>query len=247
MKNFDARRAFKLALLPAACAAVLTGCALDEPLFGRSASAAHNPVALFDRLDTNRAGFLSRAELEPLGIQTNTAVDSGATAAFHRLDTNGDGFLSRGEAQATLGAIPGASFDAADVDRNGFLSLAEAMPHLRWLESRNRRGVVSFEAYDSNGDGFLSRSEADPLLRYTQVVDGRYAVGSPITFDSLDANRDGFLSRAEAASIAGTVSFDRHDMNRDGFLSRSEADPLLRSNVGGTTGTYGGTVYGPRY
>jgi Ca2+-binding EF-hand superfamily protein len=247
MKNFDARKALKLALLPAACAAVLAGCAPYEPFFGPSSPAVESPLTLFDRLDTNRDGFLSRAELEPVGVQSNASVDSGATAMFHRLDTNGDGFLSRGEAQATLAAIPGASFDAADADRNGFLSLSEAMPHLRWLESRNARTVVSFERYDVNGDGFLSRTEADPLLRYVQVNDGRYAVTAPMTFDQLDINRDGFLSRAEAASLAGAATFDRYDANRDGFLSRSEADPLFRPSVGATPGTYGGTIYGPRY
>lgn len=247
MKNFEASSAFKRALLPLACAAALSACAPYEPLHSSSAPVAESPVAMFDRLDLNRDGFLSRAELEPLGIQSTASIDNAATAMFHRLDTNADGFLSRGEAQATLGAIPGASFDAADADRNGFLSLTEAMPHLRWLESRNARGVVSFERYDSNGDGLLSRGEADPLLRYSQANDGRFIATVPMTFDQLDMNRDGFLSRAEAASTANAATFDRYDANRDGFLSRTEADVLFRSGVGGTTGAYGGTVYGPRY
>jgi Ca2+-binding EF-hand superfamily protein len=247
MKNFKASRAFKSALLPLACAAALSACAPYEPLHSTSVPVAESPMTMFDRLDLNRDGFLSRAELEPLGIQSTASVDNAATATFHRLDTNADGFLSRGEAQATLGAIPGASFDAADADRNGFLSLSEAMPHLRWLESRNARGVVSFERYDSNGDGLLSRGEADPLLRYSQANDGRFIATVPMTFDQLDMNRDGFLSRAEAASMANAATFDRYDANRDGFLSRTEADVLFRSGVGGTTGAYGGTVYGPRY
>jgi Ca2+-binding EF-hand superfamily protein len=229
---------------------VLTGCASYDPIgsvFGRSDPIVDTPMATFDRLDVNRDGFLSRGEVEPLGIQSNAASMESATAAFHRLDTNRDGFLSRAEAQATLAAIPGASFDLADTDRNGFLNLTEAMPHLRWLESRSTPGIVSFDAYDANRDGFLSRNEAEPLLRSTQVVDGRNVVRAPMSFDGLDTNRDGFLSRAEAASIAGAVTFDRYDTNRDGFLSRIEVDPLLRSGVGGTTGSYGGTVYGPRY
>jgi Ca2+-binding EF-hand superfamily protein len=247
MKNFDARRALRLAVLPAACAAALAACASYETRDTQVLSATESPIASFDRLDTNRDGFLSRAELEPMGIQSSASVDSAATALFHRLDTNGDGFLSRGEAQATFAAIPGASFDTADINRNGFLSLTEAMPHLRWLESRSRPGMLSFDTYDVNRDGFLSRAEADPLLRSTPVADGRYVAGVPMSFDRLDNNRDGFLSRAEAAPMANAVTFDQFDADRDGFLSRIEADPLLRSGVGATPGAYGGTIYGPRY
>jgi len=248
MKNFDAKRAFRLALLPAACAVALSACAPYEPVSTAHAGVpvAESPMALFDRLDLNRDGFLSRAELEPLGVTQNVNVDSSAIALFNRLDTNRDGFLSRGEAEPTLAAIPGASFAAADIDHNGFLSMSEAMPHLRWLESRGRPGVVSFEAYDANGDALLSRSEADPLMRWAQANDARYIARAPRTFDGLDANRDGFLSRAEAATVANAATFDRYDANRDGFLSRYEADPLFGSNVGGTRGGYGGTVYGPR-
>ena len=252
MNKLEPRRVFRLAVVPAACAALLSGCAPYDPFGPAHSSTApviDTPVALFDRLDVNRDGFLSRAEVEALGIHTQplASVES-ATAAFHRLDTNGDGFLSRGEAQTTLNAIPGASFDVADTDRNGFLSLAEAMPHLRWLESRSTPGFRSFDGYDTNRDGLLSRAEADALLRSTQTVDGRYVVAPApvITFEGLDANRDGFLSRGEAAPVANAAMFDRYDGNRDGFLSRGEADVLIR-NVGGTTSTYGGTIYGPRY
>jgi len=246
MKNFDARSAFRLALLPAACALALAGCAHYETVETTHARTTEGPMAMFDRLDTNRDGFLSRAELEPLGLASNVAVDSNATALFNRLDTNRDGFLSRGEAEGTLAAIPGASFAAADIDHNGFLSMAEAMPHLRWLESHGRPGVVSFEAYDSNGDGRLSRSEADPLMRWAQANDARFAARAPARFEALDANHDGFLSRAEAAPLANAATFERYDTNRDGFLSRNEAERLMGSNVGGTSGGYGGTVYGPR-
>jgi len=251
MNTLEPRKAFRLALLPAACAALLAGCAPLEPfdsVQGSSAPVIEAPVALFDRLDTNRDGFLSRAEMDALGYQPQAlaSVES-ATAFFHRLDTNGDGFLSRGEAQATLNAIPGASFDVADMDRNGFLNLSEAMPHLRWLESRSTPSSRSFDVYDTNRDGLLSRPEAEALLRSMHPADGRYvtAPAPRVSFEGLDANRDGFLSRAEAASVANATAFDRYDANRDGFLSRGEADALMRS-VGGTTGTYGGTIYGPR-
>lgn len=244
MRKFDARQAFKLALIPAACAALFAGCASFETkdTVVRSDPVVESPVTLFDRYDVNRDGFLSRSEVETLGIRAYAASDEAATKAFHRLDTNGDGFLSRAEVESTLAGVPGASFAASDTDRNGFLSLTEALPHLRWLESR---GMVSFDTFDTNRDGLLSRSESEPLWKSARVVDGRTIIVMPMSsFDRLDTNRDGFLSRGEAASIAGSSTFDRHDSNRDGFLSRGEAEPLF--GVGGTAGTYGGTLYGPR-
>lgn len=252
--KIDTRLAVRLAFLPVACAALLTACAPYEPygpVYGTAqpVGSPPAPLSMFDRLDTNRDGFLSRAEVEPLGVRSQTITAESAAAAFRRLDANGDGFLSRAEAEATLSGIPGSSFDASDANRDGFLSLAEAMPHLRWLESRGAAGSLSFEALDSDRDGFLTRAEADPLLRSAQWSDGRWVVGAPVptfSFDRLDGNRDGFISRAEAAGAITSATFDRYDVNRDGFLSPAEADHILRPPVGGTPGTYGGAVYSPR-
>ena len=244
MNKDQARRAFRLAIVPAACAALLSACELYEPT--RSVDSGDPAAPLFDRLDVNRDGFLSRAEVESLGVRSDAVSAESINAAYHRLDLNGDGFLSRTEAEPILSRIPGASFDAWDRDRDGFLNFTEAAPHLRWLEARSAPTGMSFEALDRNRDGFLSRSEAEPLLRSHAPA---YA-GPPVTysFDSLDVNRDGFLSRTEAATVANPPTFERYDSNRDGFLSRSEAEPLLRFGVGGTTGPApGGTIYGPRY
>lgn len=245
MKELNLKKAIRLAFLPVACASLLSACAPYEPfspVYG--GPMIDTPVSLFDRLDTNHDGFLSRAEVESQGVTSRPVPPAeSATAAFHRLDINGDGFLSRAEAQATLASIPGASFDASDTNRDGFLSLAEAMPHLRWLEARGSYGT-SFEAYDTDRDGLLNRAEAEPLLR-NRVAGGR-DIGPAWSFDRLDTDRDGFLTRAEAAPIANPPTFDRFDTNRDGFLSRAEAEFLFRANVGGTDSSYGGTVYGPR-
>ena len=256
MKKLDMKGAVKLAFAPMACAVLLTACAPYEPYdTGYGGNPVYAPgapqLSHFDRLDTNRDGFLSRGELEAAGITLHAAVAvESAEAAFHRLDVNRDGFLSRAEADGTLAGVPGASFDASDSNRDGFLSLTEAMPHFRWLESRNAAGSMSFEALDRDRDGFLTRAEADPLLRSAQFAGGRYVVapaaGTAMSFDQLDRDRDGFLSRIEASTVANPPTFDRFDMNRDGFLSRAEADTMFRSGVGGTAGAYGGAVYGPR-
>ena len=238
------------AAVPLACATLLAACApydLGPGTYSSTGAVQDTPMALFDRLDVNRDGFLSRAELEPLGIVAAPVQVETAVAMFDRLDTNRDGFLSPGEAGSVFAPIPGGSFAGFDVNRDGFLTRAEAMPHLQWLQ--NRHASPTLDAYDINRDGFLSRAEAEPLLALTRYSDGRYVVSGPVaggSFDRWDLDRDGFLSRREAASLAPGI-FDRHDTNRDGFLSRSEAENAFGSGVGATGVQPAATVSGPRY
>ena len=252
MKQIRLNRRIMQSVAPLACATLIAACASydhRESVYSRDNSTpVDTPVALFDRLDTNRDGFLSRGEVEPLGIATVAAPVESATAMFDRLDTNRDGFLSPGEAGTVFAPIPGGSFVAFDTDRDGFLSRTEAMPHLQWLESRTARVAPSFDAFDVNRDGFLSRSEAEPLLAVTRMSGDRYVVGPipTMSFDRWDVDRDGFLSRTEAAPLIGAGMFERYDTNRDGFLSRSEAEPMFGTGVGATDGYHGGTVRGTR-
>jgi Ca2+-binding EF-hand superfamily protein len=248
MKDTTLNTGLRRVILPLACASFVGACASYdyESRSYASVPAADTPMALFDRLDTNRDGFLSRAELEPLGIVSPAAHVESATAMFDRLDTNRDGFLSPAEAGTHFAPIPGGSFAGFDVNRDGFLSRSEAMPHLQWLH--NRQASPTLDAYDTNRDGFLSRAEADPLMAITRYSDGRWTLVGPVvsgSFQGWDIDRDGFLSRREAASLAPGM-FDRYDTNRDGFLSRSESDPLFSQAVGATTVHHGGTV-GARY
>jgi Ca2+-binding EF-hand superfamily protein len=251
--NTSFKLLLRRAVLPAACAAALSACAPyaisdRDPVYSTVGGApVYSASAQFDRLDTNRDGFLSPAEVEPMGLPVGASAPAAESAAdyFRRLDSNRDGFLSRAEVGTTFNPIPGGSFDSFDSNRDGFLNMTEAMPHLQWLQNRTAP-ALSFNALDTDRDGFLNRAEATPLLA-SPSPSGGYAAVPAYRFDGLDVNRDGFLSRAEAAPLANPLTFDRFDTNRDNFLSRAEAEILMRNSVGVTDPGYGrGVVVGPR-
>jgi len=92
---------------------------------------------MFDRADTNKDNFMSRAEFgKRMGVVLNRTPPgtpgaptpqeaqrllNAATAAFNAVDTNHDGKLSRKEA----GARALAAFDAMDTNHDGVVTLAE--------------------------------------------------------------------------------------------------------------------------
>ena len=66
-------RSVRLALLSIACAAALSACetydANGNPVYGPGSPVAGAPISEFDRYDTNRDGYLSRAEAASLSLQ----------------------------------------------------------------------------------------------------------------------------------------------------------------------------------
>lgn len=207
-------------------------------------------ASLFEQLDTNRDGFLSRAELAPLQMAGTDRYalrgPVGDAAAFHAFDRNGDGFLNQSEAQ---GLLRGASFARYDTNGDGFISMAEAAPLLGTSTTVQTSGLT-FDQLDRDRDGFVNRAEAGALM--PPVVAQQVVVQPVVSFDALDVDRDGYLNRMEAATLlnrtGGAAAFDRYDANRDGFLSRAEMDVLLREqNVGATSGQPVGGAVGSHY
>lgn len=209
--------------------------------------------SMFEQLDTNRDGFLSRAELSPLQMAgTDRYVLHGAigdAAAFRALDRDGDGFLNRSEADGALRSRPGESFARLDTNGDGFLSMAEA-GRLFGPDTPVHASGVTFDQLDRDRDGFVNRAEATALMPPSVVVQ-HVTVQPVVTFNALDVDRDGHLNRMEAATLlnrmGGEAAFTRYDTNRDGFLSRAELDQLLREqNIGGTAVQPGHGTFGSR-
>ena len=149
----------------------------------------------FDRLDTNKDGFLTRDEM-PRGHYRGQGGHysgpgnhfRGQGGGFNRLDTDGDGRISREEAKANPQLSQ--NFDLIDANKDGYIDRSEMFRHM--ADQR-------FTRLDADKDGRISRDEARQAPRLAQW------------FDQLDTNKDGYLSRDE---------FMQHHNSQAGMMPR---------------------------
>jgi Ca2+-binding EF-hand superfamily protein len=167
--------------------------------------------AEFQNLDTNRDGFVERAEAEAL-----------VHAEFNQYDMDRDNRITEPELRLVV--------------QN---SLRREEQARREIEARRRQGMVSINEFidmqlrsadqlDKNNDGKVSQQEYATLAG---PADGPQAHGLPpfelrkkiamLKFTEIDANKDGFLDRVELTGYAVT-QFLHMDLNKDRFLNEEE-------------------------
>jgi hypothetical protein len=158
---------------------------------------------MFQKLDTNRDGFIDKSELAALQAQFDERAAKNAPKRAARM------------------------FDRLDADHDGKITLAEAASRhtkARSAKSTRRGGSALFAHADANKDGVITRAEFDAATASGKVKLRHAAMrGSQIVrmFDTADLNHDGRLSLDEAQKGA-LAKFDAADLNRDGVLTPVE-------------------------
>ncbi|WP_309661778.1 EF-hand domain-containing protein [Sphingomonas sp.] len=164
-----------------------------RPSVQTRAEVAAHVRTMFDRLDSNRDGSVTKAE---------AAAAKGQFAERHR---HGGGV---GGQMADRGAM----FDRLDANHDGSISRAEFdaahAQHQQYMASR-----------DQNGDGRPNGSSMGGGRR----MGGGHGMGGMggRMFALADSNRDGRVTLQEATNAA-LRHFDTADVNRDGQLSPEE-------------------------
>ncbi len=167
--------------------------------------------AEFDNLDTNRDGFVERAEAEAL-----------VHAEFNQYDTDRDNKVTEPE----LRLIVQRSMQREQAER-------------QQLEARRRQGMVSLNDFidiqlrnadqlDKNNDGKVTQQE---YATVAGPAEGPQAQGLPpfelrrkiamMKFAEIDTNKDGVLDRVELTGHA-VEQFMQMDLNKDRFLNEEE-------------------------
>jgi Ca2+-binding EF-hand superfamily protein len=110
----------------------------------------------FDRLDTNKDGFVDKAEA---GKALDAALAAREEAQFNRLDADKNGSISKQEFLAAMGKPNDAQHAAYvtinDVDKNGKVSLAEV----------TAKQLNAFDRIDTDKNGVLSQAEIDAFRK----------------------------------------------------------------------------------
>lgn len=150
--------------------------------------------------DTNKDGFVDRAEFDAQGV-----------SRFQKIDSNTDGFLTQDEFRAKYEATKAdrvaKMVKRFDKDSDGKLSEAE------WPEKHK----VSFTDADTNKDGVVT---ADELIASRKAKNGGVSDGKD-RMARLDGDKDGKISATEW-SAQGEKMFVRWDTNKDGKIEESE-------------------------
>jgi Ca2+-binding EF-hand superfamily protein len=206
----------------------------------------------FERLDTNKDGFLTPDELAKLPLGPGQGPLAQYRDRLKAMDKDADGKVTRAEFDG-----PEQAFLALDVNKDGvldkddypaiFAAGGDATPKPKEegepAKAKGGAGPTAsqfgprLKAMDTDSDGKLSREEYQ---------------GPPAMFNQLDTDNDGFLTPQEALRLTWLIgpkrfpmvdkdsdgklsreeypgpkpAFDRLDTNQDGFLSPEEAAKL---------------------
>lgn len=201
-----------------------------------SAQAEATPRAdrLFERLDADDSGGVTKSELQAAALKR-----------FDAMDADGDGKISRAEVSAIADKHEARReglaekradkvLDRADFDKNGSLSKTEYETALAAASQTIRDRAPAFAKADADGDGKVTRAEIEKLSALRDADHARDRDrGARILgrFDKADADDDGVVTKAEFLDSAFAERLDRlmarADADKNGSISRSEATSMV--------------------
>ena len=165
---------------------------------------------MFAKVDANKDGFISTAEMEAMQAKRGNkkqakmeqrAANFDPAKAFARLDSNKDGKLTKAEVEAVKAAHKGAKGNGAD---------------------------RFFARIDTNKDNVVTLAEmkAMPKPKFDGHMAGKPGHGGMM--GQADLNKDGKVTLAEAQQAA-LSRFDRADANKDGKVTPEERKAAMQA------------------
>jgi Ca2+-binding EF-hand superfamily protein len=156
---------------------------------------------LFERMDTNKDGKITRDEARQAGERM-----------FQQMDQDKNGSVTPAEAEAGMKALKAEKmeerFSALDLNKDGRISADESkMPPQR------------FARIDANNDGALTREEL--RAAFAARAERHAGKSGKPQFERMDADKDGKVTKAEALAAANE-RFARLDTNKDGTITEAE-------------------------
>lgn len=147
--------------------------------------------------------------------QTRAEVVDKVRGKFERLDVNRDGFLTQAEA-STAGKMMGKRMKAmSPADHNSMFDRLDT----------SKDGQISRAEFAAAHQGMMARHRGDKSERGAKRMGGMGGMGGMQLggrmFAMADADKDSRVSLAEATAAA-TRHFDMADINRDGTLTPEE-------------------------
>ncbi len=167
---------------------------------------------MFNKLDSNHDGFVTKAEIAALQSQFDDRIAKSApkraARMFDKLDADHDGKITEAEAAGARSAKGATS------------------------KSTHRNRASLFALADTNKDGVITRAEFDAAMANGKIKPRHgHMRGSEIVrlFDIADTNKDGRVS-LEEAQAAALKQFDAADFDHDGVLTPVERRQAVKSN-----------------
>lgn len=198
----------------------------------------HNPVGLFDRMDTNKDGVITREEVKAARDAMFVAIDSNKDGVITRDEMKAYHQSQRDQAFAKAQQARANAFAKMDKNNDGFITKDE------WVSLRANQNpkaadrlAAAFTRLDTDKDGKISKTEfearraapakmppkADKAKMPPKMQMGKMESMKP------RIGKDGKITKAEWDAMPMPKLFEIADNNKDGKITKEEAAEAMKN------------------